>query len=542
MIVRARALLLTATLMGLLGCSGSSASSASAGGQSSAAGGTINSGGSTGGVTSGDNSGSGGTPTTGGAGTTGSEAVNTGGSPNTNTGSVAVSTGGTRTTGGRSSTGGRPATGGRSATGGSQTAAGTSTSTPATGGSPGTGGTTGSAGGATGSCARPVGTCSAPTVTVTEVSVGSQVTGYGQEGDTDPIPLAIAAMPSGGSRIAWLGTDGNVHIGELDCADELVGTPFTIPGIDLQDLYADDAGGVVLLTRSATNGGTDQCGTGTLCGGTSSPCRTMWMVRFDAAGNVAWETQVTNLSANLAGYQNGARFIWWYQHHGRLAYDGTNYAAYFGVAITVTGANNCVDIHEGDRMQVVGPTGTLLSGHDSFEVGCSHAWTSRLVWDPRVNHFIMVCATDNSCRIARPNPYRTIAAGTCDNTLFGGDLVNSTTTGYWTAWSQGGTIRLQHFTDSAGPDTSVDSAGSSQHPHLVSYGANNMLLTWASGSSQAAQVRDASSGATVGAQFTIGVNDHNYLAYKSYEDGSVAYPASGSNNTSIKIARVMPCQ
>jgi hypothetical protein len=377
-------------------------------------------------------------------------------------------------------------------------------------------------------------------VRVTDVAVGSTVTGYGSEADTDPLPMAIAAKPSGGSRIAWLGTNQQVHVGELDCEDRLVGTPFTLPATNLQDLYADDNGGVVLLTRDATGSGTDHCGTGMLCGGTSSPCRAMYMVRFNAAGTVQWTTQVTNLSASLDGYQNGARFVWWYQHHGRLAFDGTNYAAYFGTAITVNN-NACVDIHEGDRMQVVSGAGALLTGHDSFEVGCSHAWTSRIVWDARTSHFVSVCATDNSCRIARPNPYRTIATGTCDGTLFGGDLVLSTNPGYWTAWSQGGTIRLQHFTDT-GPDTAIASAGSSQHPHLVTYGSTRMLLSWGSGTSITAQVRDAgATGATIGSTFTIGVNDHSYQAFKSYADGSVAYPAAGANNTSLKIARVMPC-
>jgi hypothetical protein len=377
-------------------------------------------------------------------------------------------------------------------------------------------------------------------VTVTDVPVGVAVTGYGQEGDTDPLPMAIASMPSGGSRLAWLGTDQRVYIGELDCEDHLVGTPFSIPAIDLQDLHADDDGGVVLVTRDATGSGAHHCGGGMLCGGSSSPCRTMFLVRFSASGQIQWETQVTNLSASLDGYENGARFIWWYQHHGRLAFDGTNYGAYFGTAITVNN-NSCVDIHEGDRMQVVSGSGALLTGHDSFEVGCSHAWTSRIVWDPRTSHFAMVCATDNACRIARPNPYRTIAAGTCDGTLFGGDLVLSSNPGYWTAWSQGGTIRLQHFTDS-GPDTAIANAGSSQHPHLVSYGSTRMLLAWGSGSSMTAQVRESgATGATVGSTFTIGVNDHSYQAFKAYADGSVAYPASGANNTSIRVARVMPC-
>jgi hypothetical protein len=57
----------------------------------------------------------------------------------------------------------------------------------------------------------------------------------------------------------------------------------------------------------------------------------------------------------------------------------------------------------------------------------------------------------------------------------------------------------------------------------------------------AAQVRDSGTGATVGSQFSIDINDHDFQAFKAYPDGSAAYPASGSNNSSIRVGRVMPC-
>jgi hypothetical protein len=372
--------------------------------------------------------------------------------------------------------------------------------------------------------------------------LGVQITGYGREGDTDPLPMAIASLPSGGSRLAVLGTDGNVYVAELDCNDELVGTPFSIPGINLQDIHADAEGGVVLLTRDATHGGQDNCGDGTLCGGSSSPCRTMWLVRFGNTGTTQWETQVTNLSDELAGYDNGARFVWWYQHHGRIAFDGENYASYFCIGITVNNGS-CVDIHEGDRMQVVASDGSLVNRHrDSFEVGCSHSWGTRIVWDPREERFVMVCATDNACRIAQPNPYRTVAEGECDGTLFGGDLVLATSGGYWAAWSQGGKTRLEHFSASSASDRTISDAGDSTHPHLVSYGTEKMLLAWESGSGMTAQVRSADDGSAIGAELTIGVLDHNFQSFKAYPDGSVAYPASGSTNTKVQIARVNPCE
>ncbi len=57
----------------------------------------------------------------------------------------------------------------------------------------------------------------------------------------------------------------------------------------------------------------------------------------------------------------------------------------------------------------------------------------------------------------------------------------------------------------------------------------------------AAQVGDSGDGSPVGSQFTIGVFDHQYQTCEAFVDGDVAYPAAGSSATSIKIARVMPC-
>src|SRR5690349_1533385 len=189
---------------------------------------------------------------------------------------TAGASGGGTAPGGGAVNGGASQQGGASTNGGSPPGGGGMTSN---GGAPANGGA--SVGGTSNMCGRTVGACTAPVVKVTDVDVGVPVTGYGRQSDTEPLPLAISALPSGGSRVAWLGTDKKVYVGELDCDDKLVGTPFSFPGIDLQDIYADASGGVVLLTRDATNGGTDNCGDGMLCGGTSNPCREMFLVRFD---------------------------------------------------------------------------------------------------------------------------------------------------------------------------------------------------------------------------------------------------------------------
>jgi hypothetical protein len=358
--------------------------------------------------------------------------------------------------------------------------------------------------------------------------------------------MAIAAQPSGGSRLAWLGTDKKVYVGELDCADQLVAAPFSFPAEDLQDLYADDEGGVVMLVRNATSSGTDNCGDGTLCGGTSAQCQATWLVRFDKTGEVQWETQVTNLSDSLAGYDDGAIFTWkQYQHHGRIAFDGSNYAAYFAAAITVyrSGTSGCIDIHEGDRMQVVDGAGKLLTKHNSFAWGCSHSWTTRALWDEANDAFVMTCATDaNDCAIKRPDTGALLFQATCSGEFFNGDLIHATGGGYWSAWSDTNAIRLNQFAFDNTKGAAITDAGASQHPHLVAYGPGKMLLSWGSGKTMAAQVRQMSDGGTLGSQFSIDVTDHAFQAFRPYPDGSAAYPAAGDSKTSVKIARVMPCQ
>jgi len=52
----------------------------------------------------------------------------------------------------------------------------------------------------------------------------------------------------------------------------------------------------------------------------------------------------------VGGYDNGARFVWWYQHHCRLASDGSTYAAYFGVAITVQNGHSAAERHRPGRI------------------------------------------------------------------------------------------------------------------------------------------------------------------------------------------------
>ena len=419
---------------------------------------------------------------------------------------------------------------------------------------PGSGGQSPAAGGSSSSCeaacALPsTGDCSNPRVQITNVPVGLSV--LHNESETELEPLVLAALPSAGARLGFMSNDGALHIATLSCQDELIGTPFVLPAHDFQDIAADELGGVAVLSRDARGGGTLNCGNpANLCDGGPDPavaCHEMWMVRYDCAGNVAWEAPLTTSSASLPPYSTGPEgpmslMIWWYQHHGRLAYDGENYAAYFGVAISIS-EDACINIHQGDRMVVVGPDGTPLTHPDDFGdwgVGCSHSWNTRIVWDDAAGKFIMVCATDNEGRVAQPDPYRTIYEPQDLATLSVGDLVVADGEGYWVTASDVGTVHLLHFSDGLA-DRDLEIA-ESNFSHLVAYGQHHMLVAWEQGEELQARVLSRSDGSPVSDVFSIAVPDNRYQWFKAMADGSVAYAAPGLDAESVRIARVLPCE
>jgi len=113
--------------------------------------------------------------------------------------------------------------------------------------------------------------------------------------------------------------------------------------------------------------------------------------------------------------------------------------------------------------------------------------------------------------------------------------------GYWLTVSNAGSVHLLHFNQGMQADQ-VKNLGSANYPHLVAYGANNMIAVWASSitGNMTAQVFDTS-GAQVSPTFPIAAPGHPYQAFKSFPDGSAAYAGVGSSSATIQIARVLPC-
>jgi hypothetical protein len=416
----------------------------------------------------------------------------------------------------------------------------------------------------------PPGRCGMSTerLRVTEVDVGMRVNN--DEDEAALTPIAISPVPSGGSRMAFMSDDDRVHVVALDADDRATGAPVALPAHDFAALHADDAGGVVLLTRAAEGGGTLGCGApANLCGTPPSPpipCFDMYLVRFDGEAET-WATKLTSSSAELPPYSTGPDgpnvfMIWWYAHHGRIAFDGTNYAAYFGAAISVS-QGGCINIHQGDRMKVVAPNGALASG--GFDWGCSHSGYERIVWDDSAGEFVTVCKTDNENRLAFAPDYRTIRPVDLAYSNFG-DVVTAPD-GYWLVTSDirdgepagmdGLAEVLLLHSGGALADREIVVAGdpgvNHRAPHLATYGNSRLVVAWESTSRAGdiergdpertlhLQTRDRDTGEAEGDAIDAGVRGNRYHELVSFPDGSVAFVAPGASPTSIAVLRVLPC-
>jgi len=188
----------------------------------------------------------------------------------------------------------------------------------------------------------------------------------------------------------------------------------------------------------------------------------MYMVRFDGAAET-WATKLSDSSATRPPYgmsptdSTRTTFIWsWYGHHGRIAYDGVHWAAYYGSSLSGSSQtltrSNCaqadstqmvgIDVHQGDQMRLVDATGAIQMG--GFDWGCSHSYYERITYDATAKKFVQICETDasNQLLIAPPSYTGAKAIYAIDmqrelgNYSNIGNLVTGTQGGYWVTVSK----------------------------------------------------------------------------------------------------------
>ena len=535
-----------------------------------------------------------------GCGSSSSQQGGTGGSASGGNGS-----GGSTGTGGKNTTGGTTGTGGSTGTGGNNTTGGTTgTGGTGTGGGPGVPIPDGGYGpsGDGGVCSSAL----SDRVRITEIDVGATYA-YNEVDNNGAAlgltVLAISPIPGGGSRLAFLEKGASViHIVTLDANDQVVaGSAFTLPGYDFQDIYADASGGTLLVSRNAMGSTAgNNCGNiNNLCGlvanyPTAASCYDMYMVRFDGASET-WATKLTDTTASQPAYMTSTTqtgditFVWSeYAHNGRIAFDGANYAGYYGIAISVSqpcvGSSTLttgINIHQGDQMKVVSSAGALQKT-PGFGIGCSHSGYERVIYDTAAKKFIPVCKNDamtgtKSGRIALAPNTSTIypvdlSYSDLGNVLSaggGGDwIISSDIRTGQTANANGlADVHLLHIasTSALTPDKDlmlVSDTKNDRAPHLAAYGTSQMLAAWEESTATGdfsqndknrqmyLQVLDSTTGAapagssaTSAGPLMLSPNllGSRYQDFRSYPDGSVAYPAPGSSATKIKILRVLGC-
>jgi hypothetical protein len=453
------------------------------------------------------------------------------------------------------------------------------------------------------------GVCSsalADRVRIVEIDVGATY-GYNEVDNNGAAlgltPLAISPIPGGGSRLAFLDKGASlVHVVTLDANDQVVaGSAFTLPGYDFQDIYADASGGTLLISRNAMGATAgNNCGTiSNLCGlvanlPTAASCYDMYMVRFDGASET-WATKLTDTTATQPAYMTSPTqtgditFVWSeYAHNGRIAFDGANYAGYYGIAISVSQAcvgssamTTGINIHQGDQMKVVSSAGALQKT-PGFGIGCSHSGYERVIYDTVAKKFVPVCKNDaptggKSGRIALAPNTSTIYPVDLDysdlgNVLMAGGggnwIISSDIRTGQTANSNGlADVHLLHIasTTALTPDKDlmlVSDTENDRAPHLAAYGSSQLLAAWEESTTTGdfsqndknrqmyLQILDSTTGAAPAGSTTSSagpvmvspnVLGSRYQDFRAFPDGSVAYPAPGSAATKIKILRVLGC-
>ncbi len=428
----------------------------------------------------------------------------------TSGGSPTATSGGSSPTAGATSSGGAtPASGGRAASGGSTSSS--SGGGPVAGASTGTGGAAGAP--TSVSCSLPL----VDRVKITDIAVTSSVVTKGSGINSANMPVILGTSPDGRAKVAW--TDGkSVHVTPLSATGERQAPDSVIDGSEVRGFVAHDDGSALLVRRADA----------------------MVFVRLDEAGTAKSTLVIVGGTSHTT---DGSRWIDDWPHQGRLAWSGTQYAAYFGQ----TGNFGSQGNHQGDHYSLIAADGLLAKG--GWDWGCSHSLDERLahngtVWAP-------VCASDtypptgfyfnNKTKIS-DEPTITNVGGTAKL----GGLVPAADGFYLTFTSPTGRassdVGFVKFSNTGAPSGKVfltDTASVQESwAHLAKYG-DGLLAGWLSGSQLMIASIDTAGAITEAAVATtasIGGQDD----FATWANGDAGW-AFGSQML-IRVVRVARCQ
>ena len=378
----------------------------------------------------------------------------------------------------------------------------------------GTGGAPGSGGAPAVSCSTPL----ADRLSVTPIAVSPAVTVEGEGWNPPPLPVILATSPDGRAKVAW--TDGsNVHVTPLDAADQRAGDDILVEGTEVRGLVAHDDGSAVLVVRGDA----------------------MVFERLSEAGTVQSSLPLVGGNSHET---DGDRWIDDWPHQGRLAWSGTQYAAYFGQ----TGNHGSAGDHQGDHYSFISPDGALLDG--GWDWGCSHSLDERLTHNG--NTFAPICTSDTypGAGIWFRNRVEISPEPSIDNMGNGtklGGLVPAAD-GFWLSFTSPENrssydVVMIHVDNDGNPsgrvyltDTSVDE----EYSHLAAYG-DNLLAAWSTGTELTLAVVNTT-GAVLEGPVVVSAQAGGFDDFATYPSGDVGWAYAWGDLSNLQVMRLTRCE
>lgn len=153
--------------------------------------------------------------------------------------------------------------------------------------------------------------------------------------------FVLSPLDDGTSKVAWNDGSGRAHITPLTASDGRAGPDLVVDASEVAGFVAHPDGGALLVVRDDV----------------------MALHRVDASGAEQWDVQfVGDQPTDVVGN----KWIDSWSDSGRLAWDGSRYAAYFGHTQLWDSGR-----HQGDMLRFVDGGGSVLGG--GWDWGCSHS-------------------------------------------------------------------------------------------------------------------------------------------------------------------------
>ena len=345
----------------------------------------------------------------------------------------------------------------------------------------------------------------------TKIAVGrtSVLGSWGQFSSTHTV--VVSPLPDGESRVGWNAGGGKIHLTPLTAHDQRKGEDLIVQGDYLRDLVAHDGGSTLLVLRGSI----------------------AWLVRIGDDGSQKFETQLTG--NDQADRMDGI-------HQGRIAWDGTRYAVYFGIH---RGG------HEGDKLKLLDASGKIQSG--GWLWGCSHSIDVRLAFAG--GSLMPICLSDcypgqgiyfNNRRLVSTE--RGNCSGGSDARLGGYAALDERMVVAYLSRSGRGNwdVALSQF-NRASPQTATPKKWVTQttaneiKASLAPYGKSQLLLAWATDKDTTFGLLDRDLN-PIGQTEALPVKFGPLDDFKSFPNGDVVWGYAWTDLTRLKILRLAYCQ